>query len=104
MAQEQIPKRLQLHELLETFADHVYFQAPSNDLMEYPCIKYEQNDADTLFAGNLPYRYTKRYQVMVIDRDPDSPIADKIAFLPMCTFATHYTADDLHHYVFNLFF
>ncbi len=100
-------RRLQLQSLLEEIAGEdvkVYFQPPSNITMTYPCIRYERDAAETQFAGNRPYRYTKRYQVMVIDRDPDSPIPDKIAELPMCVFDRHYKAENLNHDVFNLYF
>ena len=96
--------RLELHTLLLTLADHVYFQPPENTTLEYPCIIYRRDSADTKFADNRPFRYEKRYQVMVIDQDPDSPIPDKVADLPSCVFDRHYTADYLNHDVFNLFF
>ena len=82
----------------------VYFQPPDNLTMTYPCIRYERDSAETEFAGNRPYRYTKRYMVTVIDRDPLSEIPDKIAALPMCTFDRWYAVDNLNHDVFNLYF
>jgi hypothetical protein len=103
--------RLELQTLLETLISDdpedkitAHFQPPLNIQLTYPCIIYKRDSADTKFAGNRPYRYTKRYQVMVIDEDPDSPIPDKIAELPLCTFDRHYTADQLNHDVFNLYF
>lgn len=96
--------RAKLHVILLTLADHVYFQPPENIRLEYPCIIYRRDSADTKFADNRPFRYEKRYQVMVIDQDPDSPIPDKVAGLPSCVFERHYTADLLNHDVFNLFF
>jgi hypothetical protein len=72
--------------------------------MQYPCIVYKRDSADSEFAGNLPYRYTKRYQVTVIDQDPDSDIPDQIAKLPLCRFDRHFTADNLNHDVFNMYF
>lgn len=107
MVQEQLPqapRRELFDELLRTIADHVYFQPPTNTGMQYPCIVYSQDDAQTLFADNLPYRYTKRYQVMVIDSDPDSLIPDSVASLSMSQFDRHYTADNLHHFVFSVYF
>ena len=98
-------QRLQLQELLETFgAAKVYFQPPASIKLEYPAIIYARNYANTLFADNSTYRNTKRYQVMVIDRNPDSLIPDKVAALPMCLFDRHYVADNLNHDVFNLYF
>jgi len=96
--------RLQLHELLVTLTPNVYFQPPANVQMNYPCIVYKRGNADTQFAGNKPYAYTKRYMVTVIDRDPDSPIPDKVAQQPMCLFDRNYAANGLHHDVFNLYF
>lgn len=81
-----------------------YYQPPANLSMTYPCIVYERDSADTIFSNNVPYRYTKRYQVTVIDQDPDSDIPDSVAKLPMCTFSRHFTADNLHHDVFTLYF
>jgi hypothetical protein len=98
-------QRLELQALLETLgAAKVYFQPPTNVELEYPCIIYKRDSANTIFADNSPYRQTKRYMVTVIDRDPDSAIPDKVASLPMCIFARFYTADNLNHDVFDLFF
>jgi hypothetical protein len=72
--------------------------------MQYPCILYKRDTADTAYADNKPYRYTQRYQVMVIDGDPDSSIRPKVAALPLSSFDRHYTADNLNHDVYNLFF
>lgn len=99
--------QLQLQSLLESFLPEdgkVYFQPPNGLQMVYPCIVFKRDSAETEFAGNNPYRYTKRYQVTVIDRDPNSDIPDKIAALPLCSFDRFYTADNLNHDVFNLFF
>jgi hypothetical protein len=82
----------------------VYFQPPANVQMKYPCIVYSRDRAETQFAGNLPYKYAKRYQVTVIDRDPDSLIPDKVAALPTCVHSRFYTADGLNHDVFDLYF
>lgn len=72
--------------------------------MSFPCIVYERTKAETSFAGNKPYRYTKQYTVTVIDRDPDSNIPDKVAQIPMCTHSTFFVVDNLNHDVFNIFF
>ena len=99
-----IMAREQLQLLLETFCANVYFQPPTNVQMQYPAIVYKRDTAVTEFAGNRPYRYTKRYQVTIIDRDPDSPIPDKVAALPSCIHNRFFTADNLNHDVFILYF
>ena len=97
--------RLQLQAVLEALlgSDFVYFQPPANVQMQYPCIVYRRMSARTDFAGNNPYRYDKRYQVTVIDRNPDSDIPDKVAGLPKCVFDRHFVANNLNHDVFNLY-
>jgi len=96
--------RLDLHQLLETFTEHVYFQPPVNVQLQYPCIIYKRDYATTLFADDHPYKFVKRYMVTVIDRDPDSEIPDKVAEIPMSLFNRFYTADDLNHDVYNVYF
>jgi len=97
-------QRLQLHQLLETFADHVYFQPPTNTKLVYPCIVYHRDFAHTKFADDMPYDYVKRYMITVIDRDPDSNIPDKVAAMPMSLFNRFFTADNLNHDVFSVYF
>lgn len=99
--------RLQLQSLLESLLPDdkkAYFQPPSNVEMQYPCIVYQRDSMDTVFAGNFPYRHIKRYQVTVMDWDPDSEIPDRVAALPMCSFNRFYVADNLNHDVFTLYF
>lgn len=83
---------------------NVYFQPPNGLKMQYPCIVYKRDDSLTEFAANKPYKYRKQYLVTVIDRDPDSLIPDKVAALPLCVFDRFYTADNLNHDVYKLFF
>lgn len=96
--------RLQLHQLLETFTNNVYFQPPNNVQLKYPCIIYKRDFAETKFADDIPYNHMKRYMITIIDRDPDSVISDKVASIPRSLFNRFYTADGLNHDVFNVFF
>lgn len=98
--------RTDLQTILEVIlgTDKVYFQPPSNVKMVYPCILYKRVNTDTQFADNSPYRHTKHYQVSVIDQNPDSLIPDKVAELPLCSHTQFYTADNLNHDVFDLYF
>jgi|SRR4029077_7752382 hypothetical protein len=96
--------RLQLHDILKSFTDNVYFQPPENITLEYPCIIYQRDYAETKFADDIPYNNTLRYVVTVIDRDPDSVIPGKVASMPMCLYNRFFTADNLNHDVYRLFF
>lgn len=91
-----------LTEILQT--DQVYFQPPPSVQMKYPCIVYHRDYELTNFADDKPYKHKKRYLVTVIDRNPDSGIPDKISELPLCVYDRFYTADNLNHDVFKLFF
>lgn len=97
-------QRLDLQSLLEGFGVPVYFQPPAKLTMQYPCIVYNRDGSSVQHADDRPYRRTTRYQVTVIDRNPDSDLQDKVEDLPTCRFDRWFAAGDLNHYVFNLFF
>ena len=97
-------QRLQLHQLLESFAPNVYFQPPTNVQLKYPCIIYKRDFAETKFADDKPYNHTKRYMITIIAQDPDSNIPDKVAAMPMSLFNRFYTADNLNHDVYSVYF
>lgn len=99
-------RRVELQELLEEIlgSENVYFQPPENLKMRYDCIVYERSRIAVDHADNSPYRLHERYQVTVIYKNPDSGLVHKIAMLPMCSHERHFTADNLNHDVFNLYY
>lgn len=84
--------------------EHVYFQPPSTFRMKYPCIVYTLEVVDTRYANNFPYGHDKAYTVMVIDKNPDSEIPDKIGNLQYSSFETKYEQDNLNHFVYRLYY
>lgn len=97
--------RLKLHDLLLTFeCPNVYYQAPSNNLMKYPCIKYEKTRIDNVHANNKIYRQDNKYTITVISKKPDDELADKISQIPHISFDRIFISDNLYHTVFNLYF
>lgn len=98
--------RLELHDILVSIlgSSNVYFQPPESISLKYPCIIYNRDYIKTEFADNSPYTLGKRYSVTVITKDPDSDIPDDIAAMPKCSFERHFTADNLNHDIFNLYF
>lgn len=104
--------RLKLHEefinILGTKKEkvtRVYFQPPASLRMEYPCIKYSLSGIDIKRADNIAYNCMNQYQVTVIDSDPDSVIPSQlIERFPTIRFDRPYTADNLNHYVFTLYY
>lgn len=82
----------------------VYFQPPANVRMSYPAIVYSLDNIDDLHANDNKYLRNKSYQVTVIDKDPDSEIAERLSELQFCSFERAYTSDNLNHFVFRIFY
>lgn len=80
-----------------------YFQPPESVRLKYPCIVYDLDMIEGRYADDIRYVNKRRYSVTVIDPNPDSEIPDRITTLPYCRFSRHYTADNLHHYVFQIY-
>ena len=98
--------RLQLHDLLQSIAgkNKVYYQPPSNHIMQYPCIRYTRIGIPHKNADNVIYGIKHRYQIIVIDQNPDSPMVDKIAQIPRVSHVNHYVADGLNHDTFEIIY
>lgn len=99
--------RLDLQTELETIlgSRNVYFQSPASVKMQYDAIRYELGGKDVIHANNKLYRFTNRYDGVVITRNPDTIIPDKLlAHFEMCSFGKPYTADNLNHYPFTLYY
>ncbi len=99
-------QRLDLQALLIELlgSSNVYYQPPPTVKMKYPCIIYKRDDKDTRFSNNKPYKHKTRYQVIVVDSNPDSDIHERVADLPLSSYVRFYTADNLNHDVYNLYF
>lgn len=92
-----------LSEIAGEYGGNVYFQPPSNVQMRYPAIRYKLTRIDRDHANNGAYLRHFGYEVTVIDKDPNSPIANNITKLPMCSYNRSYFADNLNHWVFILY-
>ena len=99
---KQIDLQLKLENLIGS--TNVYFQPPETVRMEYPAIVYSRDKINTKYANDKAYDFKISYEVIVIDRDPDSIIIGKVAKLPFCSFNRNYTIDNLNHDAFTLYF
>lgn len=99
--------RLELHEELCAVLGtrNVYFQAPESVRMQYDAIRYKLDGKNLKHANDKIYLNTNKYEGVVITRDPDTAIPDKLlAHFKMCGFGRPYTADNLNHYPFTLYY
>lgn len=98
--------RLEFHQRLSEIegVTDVYFRPPAK-MMHYPCILYDYNNNYILPADNRAYLHMKRWEVTIIDEDPDSLLPDRLreAF-QYCSSDRNYQADGLNHYVFTIIF
>lgn len=97
--------RLDLHAELVNFLPNVYFQPPSTIQMTYPCIVYNKTDKMRHFANDVIYLSQQEYQIMLIEKNPDSPVADNIEkHFKHCAINQYYTVDNLYHTTLNLYY
>lgn len=101
-------QRLQLHEKLCTLlgSRNVYFQAPETVKMDYPAIRYERSDIDSVEADNTKYLLNRMYRLVYISLDPDSDtMIDNILMnFPHSTYVGHSVIDNLNHDTFEIYY
>jgi len=101
-------RREELHDELVKLlgTENVFFQKPSNRL-KYPAIVYSLDNADTKFADSIPYLLRHRYQISYLTLDPDDDMIDKIAMSPVLQrieLVNHFVSDNIHHYIYKIYF
>ena len=102
---DQEALRLEFQQELENIpgVKKVYFQPPPDIKMEYPCIRYSRSRIRVKHASNSNYIIGTSYDVIVIDRDPDSSILDEVQKIQYSSHDSHYTTDGLHHDKFTIY-
>lgn len=105
-------RRTELHEILceiinitdPTDGDrHVYFRPPESVKMKYPAIVYSLNRINSKFANDKSYLQSPSYEVILIDKNPDSEYVQKLLSLSYCCFERSYPKDNLNHFVFTVY-
>lgn len=97
--------RLELQTRLEDIlgSRNCYFQPPASVQMKYPAIVYSLSNIDKRHANDEMYKALTAYQVILIDKDPDTQFLIPILGLQYCSFNRFYTSDNLNHWVFTLY-
>lgn len=83
---------------------HVYFQPPASVKLSYPCIIYSRTNIDGRDADDTGYLSKVCYEVILIDKTPDSSYIDKILALPYASYTRFYAQDGLNHDVFRIYY
>lgn len=97
-------RRVELQSLLETLTKNVYYQPPSNMQINYPAIIYTRRDVEKYRANNKTYKNIPSYSVTVIDKNPDSVIAQQLMEFEYCNFDRQYVSEGLNHITFILYY
>lgn len=98
--------RLDFRKILEqllvdnNYPRNIYYDPPSGFRMKFPCFTYQLSGVSSDHADNLPYNLTQSYLVTWIDKDPDSPMVDKILQIPTCRMNRSFAVDGLNHTTF----
>lgn len=102
----QTDRRLELHEILCGIlgSRNVYFQPPENLKLVFPCIIYEHDQNDIKHADNRKYMNKRRYQVTIIDKDPDTEIPEKLDDLMFSSFDRRFTQDNMNNIVYTIYY
>lgn len=97
--------RLSLHNELVKFIPNVYYQPPSNIKMVYPCIVYNKTGRNRHFGNDVIYLSQQGYRLTLIERNPDSEVADNIEnHFQYCAIDQHYVQDNLNHTTLQLYY
>lgn len=106
---DQLSLEQRSQELQAKFEDilgsrNVYYNPPASVKMSYPAIVFSRSRIEKKNANDTTYIQSYRYEVTVIDRDPDCKYISDISRLPMCTYDRNFVSDNLHHNTFTLYY
>lgn len=99
-------QRLSLHQLLKDAlgSSNVYFQPPTTTKIVYPAIVYQLDSEQVEHADNRIYSMYDRYQITLIDPNPDTTVRKKLLEIPLTRFDRFYVSANLNHFAFLTFF
>ena len=97
----------EIGDLLESVlgSNRVYFQAPPNTGMKYPCMVYKFVTPNVRKADNIPYLVTGRWEVHHMYKSPDKELVTRMLFAsPFVTHDRRIVADGIYndYYTINL--
>ena len=96
--------RIKFDAFLKTLCPNVYFQKPTNISMKYPAIVYSIKDIEKVRANNKSYKTHHKYEVTVMDMNPDTTLIDDLMKLDYCEFDRHFVYDGLNNFSFIIYY
>lgn len=81
-------------------SSNVYFQPPESIKMQYPCIRYELDRFNSIYANDNCYNLDELIIGTYISKNPDDETIKTILNMPKCRFDRFYTFENLNHWVF----
>lgn len=98
--------RLDLHEMLCDIlgSRNVYYSPPESVKLKYPAIVYSRENIGNTYADDSVYKQSHTYSVTIIDGNPDSEIVERMSTIPGVKHSSHYTADNLNHDKFTIYY
>lgn len=91
--------------LQEIGVKNVYIDPPENIKMKYPCMRVRLNTGRSRYASNKVHIFTPSWEMIYIGYEPDEEMIPKIMHaFPQVSYTRHYTADNLHHNSFILYY
>lgn len=101
MSRKELGKKLR--EILGT--DNVYFQPPNNTKINYPCIIYNKERQKIGNSDDIHYLVFDKYEVLVIDRNSDSEIANNIcSSFDYSRVERHFVKDNLNQTTLTIYY
>lgn len=98
--------RLEVQEMLEKIlgSSNVYFQAPPNTGMKYPCIVYRFDRFGTDNADNQPYILTGRWEIHHMYKSIKNDIKETMLFAaPYVTFDRRIVTDGVYNDFYTIY-
>lgn len=99
--------RLKLQRELEELLGNknVYFQPPESVKLRFPCIVYEYAVANTTYADDMPYHFSRPYRLTLITQDPESELVKELGLkYKTIRQVNHFVSENRYHDVFNLYY
>ena len=96
--------RIKLQTLLENLlgSRNVYWQPPENLKMNYPAIVYSRDSVNNTRANDRLYFQQFPYTGVVITKDPEIEVIEKLSKMNNVGMSKPYVMDGLHHIPFSI--